>query len=122
MATSARDLSRKQKLLLRMRRYARNAAHARLAGNIRNASHWDDQIEKVYREAGRSGMGEGAFVREEEKGRELGGRRHRYTERHASSDKRGSRDRRSGVRRTRVAKSTRKHRGKHARARARSRD
>jgi hypothetical protein len=91
-------LSRKQKLLLRMRRYARNAAHARLAGNIRNATFWDDEIKKVYREAKREGLREGPFVTAEEKGRELGGRRHRYAakKRTSSDPKRTKRESKRG--------------------------
>lgn len=67
-------LSRKQKLSFRMRRYARLAAASRLQGNIRNASHWDDQIEKVYADAKRHGFSEGFLVQAEEKGRQAGAR------------------------------------------------
>ena len=70
-------LSKKQKALLRIRRYARSAARERLAGRMQRAVYWDDQIEKIYREASERGWSEGPFVHAEEEGRRFGGRMHR---------------------------------------------
>lgn len=78
------ELSRKQKALLRMHRHARAAAHARLRGQIHDATFWDEQIEKVYAEARRHGWSEGPFVRAEEEGRRGGGRLEAHTRRHGA--------------------------------------
>lgn len=60
----------KKEALERIRRYARNSAELRLKGNIQNARHWDDLIERVYSEANRRGWSEDSFVLAEEKGRQ----------------------------------------------------
>lgn len=72
--TGRDEIPAKQKLLFRMRRYARLAAQARLAGQIPDAMSWDAEIEKVYAHAKRNRWSEDPFVLAEEKGRRTAGR------------------------------------------------
>jgi hypothetical protein len=69
-------MTKRAKLSAMMRRYARKAAVARLAGRMQSAQFWDDEVEKIYNLAKLMKLGEGFLVRAEEKGRQLGGRQH----------------------------------------------